>query len=347
MRRKRGNAQSNPEEDVLPSCESEDCIVGANKLTHHDSLEAMKVSIIAEIKEVRTDVKKELSEATGQIKKELSDFRDETNQTLSVINIDLKEMAGRIEEAERRVSEMEECNADIKEVLSHISELQEHLQSQLKDLEARSRRNNIRIHGLLEGVEGDDILGFIEGFIKTELALPDPDASLGIQRCHRSLGPKPPQDSSPRSVVIYFLEFKTKERVLRSAWNKKDIQYNGRRVFFEQDYTSDTLVKRKAYAPVRKALKEKDVRFQTLYPARLRVHLNTGTVIYKDAQEAAVDLKGRGVIDVGIPTSVTRPAGKGMTQPAWETAGATRRNRETRLKRIQERLKEFRRESTT
>lgn len=49
---------------------------------------------------------------------------------------------------------------------------------------------------------------FIDNFIKTELGLPD--TPLGIQRCHRLLGPKPPQELNPRSVVICFLEFKTK-----------------------------------------------------------------------------------------------------------------------------------------
>lgn len=344
MRRTRGNAQMNPEEDVS-SCENEESAAGASKLAHHDSLDAMKASIIAEIKEVRADMRKDIGEATGEIKKDLSDFREEISQRLNVIDNDLKEMGNRIEETEQRVSEMEDFRTEVKEVLSHTLELQEHVQTQLNDLEARSRRNNIRIHGILEGVEGDNIVDFIERFIKTELAFPD--TSLGIQRCHRSLGPKPPQDASPRSVVVYFLEFKIKELVLRSAWNKKDIQYNGRRVFFEQDYTSDTLAKRKAYAPIRKALKEKEIRFQTLHPARLRVHLNTGTVIYKDAQEAAADLKGRGMIDAGTPTPVTRTTGRRMMQPAWETAGATRRNRETRLKNIQERLKDFRRESTS
>lgn len=79
---------------------------------------------------------------------------------------------------------MEEISTDVKEMLSHTLELQEHIQTQLEDLEARSRRNNIRIHGILEGSEGENITDFIEGFIKTELALPD--APLGIQRCHLS-----------------------------------------------------------------------------------------------------------------------------------------------------------------
>lgn len=334
-------------EETLSPSESEDSNVSDSKLTDDGSMEAMKVSIIAEIQKVRTDITKELTEATGQLKKDLNDFRGEMNIRLSSIETDMKEVTGRMEEAERRVTEMEAFSADARDVLSHTLELQENLQARLVDLEARSRRNNIRIHGIEEGAEKDDILAFVDAFIKTELTLPD--TSLGIQRCHRSIANKPPQGANPRSIILCFLEYRTKDLVLQSPWRKGNIQYKGRRVFFEQDYTTDILAKRKAYAPIRRALKEKDVRFQTLHPSRLRVHLQTGPVMYKDAQEAADDLKRKGVIDGESFTHVIKPresAGQKMTQTTWQTASTARRQRE-RVKQIQEKLREFRRSEDT
>lgn len=342
-RKTRGKTPVQPEDETLSPSESEDSNADASKLTDDDSMEAMRVSIIAEIQKVHTDIAKELSEATGQLKKELSDFRGEMNNRLGVIETDMKEVTNRMDETEGRVAEMEAFSADAREVLSHTLELNEHLQERLADLEARSRRNNIRIHGVEEGAEKDDMLGFVEGFIKVELDLPD--QPLGIQRCHRSLAAKPPQEANPRSIVLCFLEFKTKELVLQTAWKKKQIQYNGRRVFFEQDYTTDILAKRRAYAPIRKTLKEKGVRFQTLYPSRLRVHLQTGPVMYSSAQDAAADLQRKGVIDAETSTQVTKPnepAARRMAQSAWQNAGTSRRNRE-RIKHIQEKLREFRR----
>lgn len=93
------------------------------------------------------------------------------------------------------------------------------MHTKLTNIEARSWRNNIRLHGIPEEAKGNNIQEFIESFIKTELSLSDTD--FGIQRCHRTLGPKPPPNANPRSVVIYFLEYKTKELVPRSAWRKK------------------------------------------------------------------------------------------------------------------------------
>lgn len=151
-------------------CETEENSECANKLTD-DSMEAMKASIIAEIQKVHTDITKELTEATGQLKKELTDFRGEMNDRLSAIETDIKEVTNRMDEAERRVTEMEAFSADAREVLTHTLDLQEHLQEKLVDLEARSRRNNIRIHGIEEGAEKGDMFGFVENFIKVELAL--------------------------------------------------------------------------------------------------------------------------------------------------------------------------------
>ncbi len=118
-------------------------------------------------------------------------------------------------EAEARITDVEEWSADFREALSQSLQAQKSLQMKLTDLEARSRRNNVCIYGIAEGAEKNNIHQFIENFIKKELELAE--VELGIQRCHRSLGPRPPSEAQPRSVIVYFQEFKVKEIVLHSA----------------------------------------------------------------------------------------------------------------------------------
>lgn len=227
----KGKSQQNPKMDGKSPNESGDTDDGASKQAEHEGMDAIQANIIAKIKAVRLDLKKEFIETMGPLKKELVDFREDVSQKLSTIVTDLKEITDRVAETEHRVADMEEQGAENSELLSHTLELQDKLQARLTDLESRSRRINIRIHGIPEGAEGDNIQEFLETFIKTDLSLPD--VTLGIQRCHRSLGTKPPQGANPRSMVVYFLEYKTKELVLRSAWKKNNIQCDGRRVFFE------------------------------------------------------------------------------------------------------------------
>ncbi|KAI3358297.1 hypothetical protein L3Q82_014671 [Scortum barcoo] len=253
-RKTKGKSQQDQTINDNSLSESEDGHDAISNQARNEHMDAIQANIITEIKAVRSDMKKEYFETIGVLKKELTDFREEINQKLSSIGTDLQEITERVEETEQRVADMEEQSAEISKLLSHTLEIQQSIQTQLTDLEAQSRRNNIRIHGISEGSEGEDIQDFVEKFIKSELSLPD--TRLGIQCCHRSLGSRPPQGSSPRSMIIYFQEYKTKEVVLRSAWKKREIRFEGKRVFFEQDYPAEILKKRRAYADIRKALKE-------------------------------------------------------------------------------------------
>ncbi len=229
---------------------------------------------------------------------------------------------------------------DLKDVLSQSLKTQEKLQQKLTDLEARSRRNNIGIYGIPEGAEENNIQQFVANIIKQELQ-PLNGAELGIQRCHRALGPKPPKEAQPRSVVVYFQEFKTKELVLHSAWKKREIYYGDRRIYFDHDYPAKTLAKRKEYAQIRKLLREKGIRFQTPPPAKLRVFHDSGPVTYESAAAAAEDLKKR-----GFTLERESSAGIGAT-------GKTRKNTWRRAagpastdpyhERIKERLRSFHR----
>ncbi|RXN21046.1 putative transposase element L1Md-A101/L1Md-A102/L1Md-A2 [Labeo rohita] len=165
-------------------------------------------------------------------------------------------------------------------------------QGKITDLEGRSRRNNIRIYSIKEGAEGASMFKFINGLLKTELSLND-DLDLQIQRAHRSLGPRPQNDATLRSIIVNFLQYSTKDLVLCTAW-AKGIRYEGRPVFFAHDYPAEINAKLKEYKEVKRVLKKNKIRFQTPYPAKIRIHWETGSQLYDSAAEAAGDLNKRG-----------------------------------------------------
>lgn len=55
------------------------------------------------------------------------------------------------------------------------------------------------------------------------------------------------------------------------------------------DYAEEILQKRKAYTDAKAVLKQKKIHFQTLLPAKLRVHHESGPVLYKTMEEAKGD----------------------------------------------------------
>lgn len=317
---------------------------GQNALTAVD-MEVNITAIRKDIKMMSMELKTELSNfrdiIRDDLKKELTDFREEIHQKLNEFATDLKTTTDRVSEAEARIAEAEEWSADFREALSQSLQAQESLQLKLTDLEARSRRNNVRIYGIPEGTEGNNIFQFIENFIKKELE-PLADVDLGIQRCHRALGPKPPREAQARSVIVYFQQFKIKEMVLHSAWKKKEIFHSDRRIYFDHDYPAETLAKRKAYTQIRRVLKEKGIRFHTPPPAKLRVFFDSGPAItYENAAEATDDLKKRGFT---IEREKTAEAAEKARKVSWQrSTSANTANRQTRQERIKEKLQGFHR----
>ncbi|RXN10851.1 LINE-1 type transposase domain-containing 1 [Labeo rohita] len=346
QRKTRSKASQKPEKTEKQTVEDED-----NAIEHEeeDTLQTSIGAIYAEIKAIRSDVKTELNNfheiLSRDMKADLANFKTDINMKLNEITTDLNYTMGRLEQAEQRVTDLKEWNTEAKEVLCQTLDIQQKMQTKLTDLEARSRRNNIRLYRIPEESEGDNIQEFIESFIKAELALPDTE--LGIQRCHRALCPKPPPNANPRSIVIYFLEYKIKELVLRSAWRKREVHLKGRRVYFDQDYPAETQKKRKAFAPIRKLLKEKGLRFQTPPPAKLRIFFEDGPVVYSNAAEAMEDLKKKGLTTASIreDRATVSASMERLSKISWETAGARpRRSRETHRERARKRLQDFRRD---
>ncbi|KAE8277412.1 hypothetical protein D5F01_LYC24656 [Larimichthys crocea] len=187
---------------------------------------------------------------------------------------------------------MEDWAEDATRALLTCLEQQRYLQQKVTDLESRSRRNNVRVFGVAEGEEGDSTMQFIVNIIKSELTMLR-DVDLKIQRAHRSLAPRPPTGAHPRPIIVNFQEFSTKEMVLREAWKKGKILVGNRALHSDHDYASEIVKKRKEYNDIKKALKERGIRFQTPY-TRMRIHWDSGVRTYDSAQEAWRDLKKRG-----------------------------------------------------
>lgn len=193
----------------------------------------------------------------------------------------------RIENTEERIQNTEEAVAEL--VQLHVA-----MEEKVMDIESRSRRENIRIYGVPEMAEKDSpsVTTFVETLLREGLGIDEAD--INIERAHRSLGPLPPKDAPPRSFVVKFLSFKVKDRILRTAWDKRGFTWKGKQITLDNDYPPLVLKKRKEYTEVRKVLKENQLRFQTLYPARLKVKFPDGDHIYTNAAEATEDMSKRG-----------------------------------------------------
>lgn len=113
---------------------------------------------------------------------------------------------------EERISQAEE---DVS-ALNKLTETTEFLRNKVQDLEDRGRRCNLRVIGLPEKTEGSNMCAFIENFFpaiqRDEIGSP-----AAMERAHRVGQVNPNCPSTPRAIVIKFLNYQDREKALRAA----------------------------------------------------------------------------------------------------------------------------------
>ncbi|KAK9533243.1 hypothetical protein VZT92_008377 [Zoarces viviparus] len=231
-----------------------------------------------------------------KVLEEIRDFRKDTKHQLNDISSELANVNQKIAEAETRIESVEDRVQNLEQVLGKMIRVMDQQENKLLDQEGRSRRENLRIYNVPEGAEGSSMVEFVEKLICDTLEIP-PTTDLGIERAHRALAPKPTGDreDKSRSIIIRFHRYKIKEEILRKAWGKKRVLLNERLIYFDQDYPPTVVQNRKKYSEAKRALKQRQIRFQTPYPAKLRVFYEDGTRLYQSAEEATADMKERGM----------------------------------------------------
>ena len=93
----------------------------------------------------------------------------------------------------------------------------------------------------------------------------------GLSMALAALAPKPTgSQAKPRSIVVRFGSWRTKEDLIKGAWQKKEVFCDNVRFYVDHDFPPEVLKKRNAYTEARKVLKAKRIKFQTPYPAKMR-----------------------------------------------------------------------------
>ena len=296
--------------------------------------------ITKEIRELKGEMKNDITALDTSFKQEFANFKEEVNNRLKANSDELQDQKKSLNEAQTRIEELETFTMEAKDALLTTLREQRKLQDKLTDLEGRSRRNNVRIFGVPEGTEGDSVTRFVEELLQRELTLPE-GTNLLIQRAHRAAARRPGPGEAPRSIIINFLRFDTKELVLKTAWQKR-VKLGNSPLFFDNDYAAEVVQKRRAYMEIKKTLKAKGIRFQTPL-TRIRIHWTDGPRLYNSAQEAAKEMVKRGM-DVQMKEAGGERTMEERIQMAspWQRVGDTAA-RGGLTQRARGRLQEFRR----
>lgn len=183
---------------------------------------------------------------------------------------EMTKLEKRTQEVEDRISATEDDGRRYERAICYLLRRERDLTARCEDLQNRTRRNNLRIYRVPEGSEGKDVKKFVAEMIQSVLK-PIPDANLQIERAHRSLASKPKDpNATPRSLIVRFVDYSVKDKILRQAWSQK-LMYKDEQIYFDHDHSPELQRKRAQVRETIKQLKTKNVKAKCLYPAQLKL----------------------------------------------------------------------------
>ncbi|KAI4801018.1 hypothetical protein KUCAC02_006181 [Chaenocephalus aceratus] len=217
----------------------------------------------------------EILSAINNLKKDLKeDFASKFNtviHSIQSIEGELKQYSGRLTEAEEWLGAVEDDTSALNKTTKHLRQQVESLEAKMEDLENRSRRSNVRLIGLPENAEGKDACTFLEKWIPEILGAGSFAAPLAIERAHRVPSGRPKPNAPPRALLIKFLNYKDKTKVMSAAYEKGKIHFDKHHIMFFHDVAKETDKKRRAYDGVKTRCRDMGLRYGIQYPSSFRV----------------------------------------------------------------------------
>lgn len=204
---------------------------------------------------------------------QISDLRLELKNTTDTITT----ATGQIEQLEKSVKRLQSrCDStqsaarhDRDQVTTMRLKIDE-LHTKLADMEDRSRRSNLRLVGLSEGVEGENCMAFLKANLPNWIpAVAGRD--IKIERAHRLYSDKPSNASRPRTIIFKLLDYTDRQAILSGARAVHPIKHGMGTLHFFPDFSADTTKKRKAFAEVRKRIEAFGIQTFLLFPATLKI----------------------------------------------------------------------------
>lgn len=237
----------------------------------------------------KTELQAALTENLSIIKTELRAVKSELSDSITNIQSDVCALKGTVGEIETSLSTCTDDIVTLQTKVEHLTTELTRLDNKCEDLEARSRRNNIRLVGIPEDFSTSPTATAISSLLKEALKL---EKEPLVDRAHRTLQPKPKPGERPRPIVARLHYHKDCVDILRRARAQQRIKIGDMTFSIFPDHTPRTARARAAFNDVRRQLREiPGIRFGLLYPARLRITHNGAEKEFKSPEEAGAFIR--------------------------------------------------------
>lgn len=234
--------------------------------------------------------------AIRQLKLELLAHLDASMDNIQIrlnsIHGKLSILGDQVEELEPRVSSNQDNLLDLEKRVKSMEVENVYLREKVKESENRSRAYNLRVLHVPEQAEGCDILGFMGELIPSLLGKENFPQPLILDKAHRTPTFRRQETrTGPRPILVKLLNFQDKVKILHLAREKKELRFNGVRVHIFPDFSAALLQKRWEFDQVKKKLRDRNLKYSLLYPARLKILSDGKSIIFNCPNDANAFLR--------------------------------------------------------
>lgn len=239
-----------------------------------------------------TTTNSEILQAICSLRADMEKHSADTLEAIRSVKGDIQAHSRRLNEAEERLSQAEDDVTSLRAKVKQLEQTVMSLCDKITNYEDRSRRSNLRLVGLPEKTEGRDMCGFLEKWLPGALGncFTSPPA---IERAHR-IGPLNPGVTTPRVVIMKFLNYRDREAAMSAARKMKEIFYDSHRLSIFPDLSPETRRMQRRYDGVKAKLRTFNIRYGMLYPALLVITHNGRRIVFKSYEEAEDYVKKMG-----------------------------------------------------
>lgn len=211
------------------------------------------------------------------------------------LHADISSVSGRVSQIENQLGGFASTVNDLVDAHEENLEDRAWIKRKMADLEDRSRRNNIKIRGIAESVQPHELPSYAKGLFKA--VLPDlKNMEMVIDRIHRL--PKPPSlpDTIPRDVILRIHFYHVKEQLMRASRSEKSLPepYSHLQIF--ADLSQYTLQLRRELNTVTKALRNHNLPYKWINPAKLLITFKGAKFTATNLNEGLQHLRSWGII---------------------------------------------------
>ncbi len=194
-----------------------------------------------------------------------------TNKSVKELREEFEAIVTKTKQTRDRVDSIQAAAREDKRTVTDLKDQLERLTEKMTDMEDRCRRNNVRLVGLPEGMEGPDAASFLRANLSKWIpSLRGRD--IEIDRAHRVYDGGRGSDR-PRTLIFRVLRWHDRSDILkgaRQAYPVKCAQNNVTLLFFP-DFSPATAIRRKAFGPVLKKMTALGLQPFLIYPAVIKL----------------------------------------------------------------------------